>query len=78
MSRRGWWRSRPALTSADHITPELMISHSDEMSQRSGLGVEGGQDRPGEGVADDRHLGDPLGLDGVEQRLDVEMRAVRA
>ena len=34
--RRSLWRSSPSLVSFDHITPDEMITRSDEMSQRSG------------------------------------------
>ncbi len=36
MIRRSLWRSRPALVSADHITPLEITTRSEEMSQRSG------------------------------------------
>ena len=38
-----------------------------------GVGLELGEHRSGEGVADDRHGVDPLALDGVEQLGHVEV-----
>ena len=55
----------PCFTSADHITPELMMSSSDEMSYGVpfGLGLlERAHHRLRERVADDRHLRDALAL----------------
>ena len=61
------------MTSADHMTPELMISHSEDRSQRPGVGVEGGEQGLGEGVPDDGHLGDPLlGRSVSSKRLGIE------
>ena len=73
MSSRGWWRSRPALTSADHMTPELMISHSDEMSQRPGWASRAARMGLAKASPTIGKLGDPFGFDRVEQGLDVEM-----
>ena len=72
---------RACLTSADHITPELMISPSDEMSYGVPVGLgffERVQHRLRERVADDRHLRDPLALHGLPQLVRVEVPADRA
>ena len=65
-------------TSADHITPELMMSCSDERSYGVpvGLGLfERAQHRLRERVADDRHLRDALALHGLPQLVRVEVPA---
>ena len=70
--------SAPCFTSADHITPELMMSCSDERSYGVpfGLGLlERAQHRLGERVADDRHLRDALALHGLPQLVRVEVPA---
>ena len=69
------------LTSADHITPQLIISCSDERSY--GLAAfavglfERAQHRLGERVADDRHLRDALALGTtLPQLVGVEVAAL--
>ena len=51
------------------------MTRSDEMSHRDRLGIEGPQDRPAEGVADDRHRLHSFPLDRVEQFDGIEMAA---
>ena len=61
--------------SVDHITPELMMSCSDEMSYGAPVGFglfERAHHRLRERVADDRHLRDALALHGLPQLVRVE------
>ena len=67
--------------SVDHITPELMMSCSDEMSYGRALRLglfERAHHRLRERVADDRHLRDALALHGLPQLVRVEVAARRA
>ena len=76
MHAAAWCLSSPCLTGSLHITPDEVMTTSEERSQRPGLGVEGPEHRLGEGVADDGDGVDALALDGVEQLGHVEVAAL--